>query len=180
MNRRIVAVVLVAIVGLFVVKWSPYFAKALSASVHHSIGSSTIIAGSGASVGAASALAYARDYYTSVWKALVLAFVLGATIQTLLPWRTIESLLTRNTKGTLAATSLALAGMMCTCCAAPIAISLRGKRAAPGATLAFWLGNPLLNPAVMFFIAFVISWKFAILRMVLGALLLVSLAAYAN
>lgn len=46
--------------------------------------------------------------------------------------------------------------------------------------MAFLIGNPVLNPAVLIFIAFVLSWQFAIARLVLGIVLVMLIAWYAN
>jgi hypothetical protein len=45
---------------------------------------------------------------------------------------------------------------------------MRKKGVSQGAALAFWLGNPTLNPAVLVFIAFALGWGWALLRLVLG------------
>jgi hypothetical protein len=37
--------------------------------------------------------------------------------------------------------------MMCTCCTAPLARTLRRNGAPTSSVLAYWLGNPTLNPA---------------------------------
>ncbi|MCL6445953.1 MAG: permease [Alicyclobacillus sp.] len=73
-----------------------------------------------------------------------------------------------------------LPGMMCTCCAAPLAVGLRKKQVSPGAALAFWLGNPTLNPATILFMVFVLPWPFAVLRVVFGILLVFGVSYAAN
>lgn len=50
-------------------------------------------------------------------------------------------------------------------------VGLRKNGASVGAGLAFWLGNPTLNPAVLVFMVFALSWKWAILRLVVGLIL---------
>lgn len=37
-----------------------------------------------------------------------------------------------------------------------------------GGALAFWMGNPLLNPATLVFMGFVLGWGFAAIRLVAG------------
>mgnify|MGYP000414384286 CR=1 FL=1 len=37
-----------------------------------------------------------------------------------------------------------------------------------GGALAFWMGNPLLNPATLVFMGFVLGWHFAFIRLVAG------------
>jgi uncharacterized membrane protein YraQ (UPF0718 family) len=68
----------------------------------------------------------------------------------------------------LAGGLLAVPGMMCTCCAAPVVVGLRKHRAAPGAAIAFWLGNTVLNPATLVFTGFVLGWHWTLLRTLLG------------
>jgi uncharacterized protein len=52
-----------------------------------------------------------------------------------------------------------------------VAVSLRKSGASIGGALAFWLGNPTLNPAVLVFLLFTLSWKWAFLRLVMGVIL---------
>jgi uncharacterized membrane protein YraQ (UPF0718 family) len=97
---------LVAIVGLYYVKWSPYYSKALVAAAKHSIGDSIL---SRAAVPPAPSLQAAWDYtvaYTlAIWKAMILGLLLGSGVQALLPREWISRLLGRAGFG-----SVALAG----------------------------------------------------------------------
>jgi 3-carboxy-cis,cis-muconate cycloisomerase len=52
--------------------------------------------------------------------------------------------------------------------AAPVAVTLRRNGASPAAAVAYWLGNPLLNPAVLGFLFFVSPWQWTLTRMVVG------------
>lgn len=52
-------------------------------------------------------------------------------------------------QGTLLGAIFSLPGMMCTCCAAPVAAGMRKQQVSMGGALAFWMGNPLLNPATL-------------------------------
>src|SRR5215213_324563 len=70
--------------------------------------------------------------------------------------------------------------MMCTCCAAPVAIGLRKTGASLGSAVAFFLGNPTLNPAVLLFLLFTLGWQWALLRLAFGALLVFGGAALAT
>ncbi len=58
--------------------------------------------------------------------------------------------------------------MMCTCCAAPVAAGMRKQQVSMGGALAFWMGNPLLSPATLVFMGFVLGWQFALVRLVAG------------
>jgi uncharacterized membrane protein YraQ (UPF0718 family) len=73
-------------------------------------------------------------------------------------------------QGTLLGTIFSLPGMMCSCCAAPVAAGMRRQRVSMGGALAFWMGNPLLNPATLVFMGFVLGWHFAFIRLVAGLL----------
>ncbi len=79
---------------------------------------------------------------------MVLGLLLGSAIQALLPVNWVARVLGRTGFGSAVAGGLlAIPGMMCTCCAAPVVVGLRERQAAPGAAIAFWLGNSVLNPA---------------------------------
>jgi uncharacterized protein len=163
--------VAIAIAGLFYVKWFPYYNRAFVAATNHSIGQS-ILMGTAASPPAPSldaALGYALAYGKAIWQAMVLGLLLGSAIQALLPVNWVARLLGRSGFGSAVAGGLlAIPGMMCTCCAAPVVVGLRARQAAPGAAIAFWLGNSVLNPATLVFMGFVLGWNWAALRLVLG------------
>ena len=67
--------------------------------------------------------------------------------------------------------------MMCTCCTAPVAVSLRRSGVSTSAAVAYWLGNPLLNPAVLIFLLLVAPWQWTTIRLVIGLLVVVGGAA---
>jgi uncharacterized membrane protein YraQ (UPF0718 family) len=75
---------------------------------------------------------------------------------------------------------MSLPGMMCTCCAAPVVAGLRARQAAPGAAIAFWLGNTVLNPAALVFMGFVLGWQWMGLRLALGVLMVFGLGYAVN
>lgn len=165
---------LIAVIGLFIVKWQPYYLRAFTAANNHSIGAS-IVTGTAAAPPEASPQAawdYSRAYFLAIWQAMVLGLLLAATIESSVP----RDLLVRWLGGGTGRTSLlggvlSLPGMMCTCCTAPVAVGLRRSGAAPGAATAFFLGNPTLNPAVLVFMVFTLGWQWALLRLVLGVVL---------
>jgi uncharacterized protein len=169
-NRRLLlgALVLgaVAVVGLYVVKWNPYYLKALDAASSHSIGEP--IAGKDVpapSLGAA--LGYAAAYFLAVWKAMVLGLLIGSGVQALFPRRWLEKVLGRADLGSrTAAAALAVPSMMCTCCATPVAVGLKKCKASTGAAVAYLVGNPMLNPATIVFMGFVLGWGWSALRVV--------------
>lgn len=179
----VLAFAAVALAGLAYVKWLPYWDKAFVAAAKHAIGDS-ILMGKAARAPAASwaaALDYALAYGKAIWKALVLGLLLGSGVQALLPARWVARALGgRGFGSALAGGLIALPGMMCTCCAAPVVAGLRRRHAAAGAAIAFWLGNSVLNPATLIFIGFVLGWRWAALRLVLGAAMVFGLGWLAN
>ncbi|MFY4777042.1 permease [Metabacillus sp. RGM 3146] len=173
---------LFAAAGLFYVKWYPYYFKSFSAAATHSIGNSILGDPSKpASFSWDSAVSYALAYFNAVWKAAILGILLGSLIQVLLPSQWLIKVLGKTSFGSTAAGGLAsIPGMMCTCCAAPMAVGLRKKKVSVGAALAFWLGNPAINPATLVFMTFVLSWKFTLLRLVFGVILTFGVSYLAN
>jgi uncharacterized protein len=59
-------------------------------------------------------------------------------------------------------------------------VGLRKQKASPGSALAFLLGNPTLNPAVMVFITAVLGWQFMLVRLLVGLALVFGTATLAN
>lgn len=166
---------LVVIAGLWYVKWQPYYGKAFTAAETHSIGKS-ILAQADANPWQA-ALNYAMIYFLAVWKAAVLGVILGSLIQVLIPrdWL-LRTLGQSRFRGTLLGTLFSLPGMMCTCCAAPVAAGMRRQQVSMGGALSFWMGNPLLNPATLVFMGFVLGWDFAAIRLVAGLVMVLLIA----
>ncbi|MBB5392045.1 MULTISPECIES: permease [unclassified Herbaspirillum] len=170
---------LVAAVGLYYVKWSPYYLKSFIAADKHSIGSS-ILANAPASPWAA-ALEYAGVYFLAIWKAAVLGVLLGSLVQVLVPRDWLLRMFGRAGLGSVLRGGLfALPGMMCSCCAAPVVAGMRRQQVSVGAALAFWIANPVLNPATLVFMGFVLGWDFAALRLVAGLLLVVGVSLVAQ
>ena len=170
-----------AIGGLFYVKWSPYYAKAFIAAQDHTLGAS-ILSGNGAAppnVGWQAGLAYSFAYLKSIWQALLLGLVVAAGIKAWLP-RAIFGRLFAGSKGSLRATAFAIPSMMCTCCCAPIAVGMIESGAAAGSAIVYWLANPVLNPAALVFIGFVLGWQWAALRLVLGVALVFTVGHLAS
>ena len=175
--------VLVAIAGFAYVKWMPYYAKAFFAQSHHAIGDS-ILSGKAATappVSLSAAVDYAIAYSNAIWKALVLGLVLGSGIKVLLPAQWVGAVL-----GRLGFRSVALGGlfaipcMMCTCCAAPVAVGMRQSRASVGSVVSWWMSNPVLNPATLVFMGFVLGWGWALFRVVLGIAMVLGVAYLAE
>ena len=180
---RVAVFLVLATVGLFYVKWLPYYNRAFVAAADHSIGNS-ILMGTAASPPAPSwdaALGYALAYGKAIWQAMVLGLLLGSGIQALLPADWVARVLGKTGFGSVvAAGALSIPSMMCTCCAAPVVVGLRARQASPGAAIAFWLGNTILNPATLVFMGFVLGWNWAALRIVLGVLMVFGLGYLVN
>jgi uncharacterized membrane protein YraQ (UPF0718 family) len=73
--------------------------------------------------------------------------------------------------GSLAGGLCSLPSLMCTCCTAPVAATLRRQGVPTSSALAYWLGNPVLNPAVLAFLAIVAPWQWVTTRIAVGLLL---------
>lgn len=170
---------LVAVIGLYYVKWSPYYLKSFVAADKHSIGGS-ILANAPAAPWSA-ALEYAGVYFLAIWKAAVLGVLLGSLVQVLIPRDWLLRVFGRAGLGsTIRGGLFALPGMMCSCCAAPVVAGMRRQQVSVGAALAFWIANPVLNPATLVFMGFVLGWNFAVLRLVAGILLVVGVSLIAQ
>jgi uncharacterized membrane protein YraQ (UPF0718 family) len=181
--RGIGLVLLIAVIGLFIVKWQPYYLRAFTAAANHTLGPS-IVTGTEAAPPAPSlqaALDYGVAYFRAIWQAMVLGLLLAATIESSLPRDLLVRALGAATfRSTALGGLLALPGMMCTCCAAPVVIGLRRTGASLGSAVAFFLGNPTLNPAVLVFLLFTLGWQWALLRLIFGAVLVFGGAALAS
>jgi uncharacterized membrane protein YraQ (UPF0718 family) len=181
--RGVGLVLLIAVVGLFIVKWQPYYLRAFTAAANHTLGPS-IVTGTQAAPPAPSlqaAIDYSIAYFRAIWQAMVLGLLLAATIESSVPRDLLVRVLGSGTfRSSAFGGLLALPGMMCTCCAAPVVIGLRRAGASLGGAVAFFLGNPTLNPAVLVFLLFTLGWQWALLRLVFGALLVFGSATLAE
>lgn len=120
-------------------------------------------------------------YTHAVWRALLVGLVLAAAIDALLPRDGLRRLLAGrgSTTGAAIAGAASLPSMMCTCCASPVAVSLRRTGVPLPSVVAYWLGNPVLNPAVLVFLALVGPWEWAATRLVVGVGLVLGAATLA-
>lgn len=151
------------------VKWDPYVHKAILAHATRSLGSSILTVGSPSRVSWHAAWSYAWTYGKDIWTALIVGILAGAAIQSLIPPTTITALLGKGSiRSQAIAAGAAVPSMMCTCCSAPVVVGLRRQEASTTAALTYWLANPLLNPATIVFTGFVLSWRWALLRLVAG------------
>jgi uncharacterized membrane protein YraQ (UPF0718 family) len=121
------------------------------------------------------ATTFFSTYLQAIWKALVAALLISAAVQAFVPRSWLLRLLNRRGRlGSAAVGGLvSTPSMMCTCCTAPVAVTLRRDGVSPAAALAYWLGNPLLNPAVIVFLALVAPWQWTVTRVVVGVVVVV-------
>lgn len=171
---------LVAVAGIFVAKWWPYGHKLLTVLKSHSYPGSSLFAAAGPP-GAAptwhSTWTFVVDYGNDVYVALAAAILIGAGIETLLPSSAV-SLMRRpgRVRSSFWGGVLSLPCLMCTCCGAPVAKSMRRAGAPVSAAMSYWLGSPLLNPAVLIFLALVLPWQYTATRIVIGGVLVFAVA----
>lgn len=180
------AAVVVFVLALLWAKWLPYGAKIDDLSGTRTWSGSDILSVGGVRPGDppswSAATSFTWAYGIAVWKALTAALLISAGVRTLVP----RGWLVRVTNGRGRWSSAALGGllstptMMCTCCTAPMAVTLRRSGMSTAATVAYWLGNPLLNPAVLTFLLLVAPWQWTVTRLVVGLFLVVGGAALAS
>lgn len=161
---------------LFWSKWAPYTEKALTTSESRTWDGSVIFDASGPAGTAptvAGAWEFTLAYSSSVWRAAVAGLLIAAAIDALVPRTWLLRFLNRRTgPGQAIAGGLtSLPSMMCTCCAALVTVGMRKRGASTAASLAHWIGNPILNPAVLVFLFLVAPWQFGATRLLVGALL---------
>lgn len=165
---------LASLILLYLAKWGPYAHKIPIVSHAHTLGPS-IISGYASHAPHPSwnaAWHFAWVYFQDIWVALIAGLVIGAGIESLLPlgWLA-QKLGTMGWKSRFWAGLSALPSMMCTCCSSPIVVNLKRSQVSTGAVFSYWVANPVLNPATIVFMGFVLGWNWAIWRIVLGIIL---------
>jgi uncharacterized membrane protein YraQ (UPF0718 family) len=171
----------VSLAGLLWAKWWPYGHKVGGLlDTRHWSGSSVLDAGSGPGTAPSweGAWRFAVSYGQSVWMALVAALLIAAAVEAFLPRRLLSATLGHRSGWATSAVAggLALPFMMCTCCTAPITNALRRRGVPASSAIAFWLGNPVLNPAVLVFLVLTLPWQYTAVRLGVGALLVFGLS----
>lgn len=171
------AFALLTALGLYYVKWGPSYSKALRVAVSGQMGPPILAGAPAAAPLWRTACEYAWAYGHDIWQALVLGLFVGAGVQALVPAKWIRRMFAGAGYRSVANAGLvSVPSMMCTCCAAPVAVGLRDAGATASAALAYWLGNPLLNPATIVLTGFVLSWKWMALRLAFGLLMVFGLS----
>src|SRR5918999_5244425 len=100
--------------------------------------------------------------------------LLAASVEAFLPRRRLLSMFQGHrgsAVSTVAGGALSMPSMMCTCCAAPVAATIRQRGVPLQSALAYWLGNPVLNPVVLVFMAVVLPRQFVTVRVITGVVL---------
>ncbi|HEX8497896.1 MAG TPA: permease [Actinomycetales bacterium] len=118
-------------------------------------------------------------YLSAVWRALLAALLIAAALQAFVSRAWVLRVMNRRTglRGAAVGGLLSTPSMMCTCCTAPVAATLSRSGVSTAAVVAYWLGNPLLNPAVLVFLSLAAPWEWAVTRLVAGVVLVVGGAA---
>ncbi|GAA1508668.1 permease [Brevibacterium permense] len=175
----LVVLAVLLVVGLSWSKWLPYWDKAWTMSRTSLWDGTPLFDAAGDTVSLSGAWDFTLVYFTAVWKALLVALLVAAAIDALVPRDWLLKLLNRrsHTGQSLVGAALSMPSMMCTCCAAPVAAGLRDSGVRRSAALAYWVGNPLLNPAVIIFLALVLPWQYMAVRIVFALLVAVGAAA---
>ena len=176
-----VAAVLFAVItaaALTWAKWWPYVHKTVKVLRTHALSGSSSVTGGARTAPPPSwhsAWTFADSYFHSIWIALVAALIIASAVEALVPRDWLVRQLARGPRwlgGSAAGGLLSVPSMMCTCCTAPLTVTLRRRGVSGGSALAYWVGNPTLNPAVLVFMAVVLPWQWAAVR-IAGGLLLV-------
>src|SRR5438874_1192871 len=86
-HLRVGLLLLIAIIGLFIVKWNPYFHKLFASGADHAFGIPVIY---GKELippppSLASEVDYSIIYFKAIWQAMLLGLLLAATIDALVP-----------------------------------------------------------------------------------------------
>jgi uncharacterized membrane protein YraQ (UPF0718 family) len=177
-RRSLIAGLSVVVLALGLLTWSKYLPYA--GNVPDVLGSSdpgasilTADGTDGAAPGPSLAAGwhFTVAYLAGVWKALLAGLVIAAGVQVLLPsgWLRCAVGSRGGVAGGVRGSLLGTLTLMCSCCAAPVAVALRKARSGMPAAVGFWLGNPALNPVVLILLLAVLPWQWAALRFVGGA-----------
>ena len=177
----LVLFIALAVAGLVWAKWDPYSHKLTHLWGTRAWKGGSILNAAGPSAAAPSwhgAWSFTVAYGKAVWMALAAALLIAAGVEALLPRQAVVRLLSgRGRCGTVVGGLLAVPCMMCTCCSAPLAATLRRRGVPTGPVLGYWLGNPVLNPAVLVFLALVAPWQWVATRAAVGAVLVFGVSA---
>ena len=168
------------VVGFTWAKWLPYWDKvvALDALPTWPSGSIFVVAGE-AGPSMQGAWDFTVAYVDAVWRAVIVGILVAAAVEALVPRGWLVRVMNRPSpiQQALVGGTASLPTMMCTCCTAPVAVGLRRSGVSTSAALAYWVGNPLLNPAVLVFLAFVLPREYVGVRLVVGLVVVLGASA---
>jgi uncharacterized membrane protein YraQ (UPF0718 family) len=171
----------IAAIALWRAKWAPYAERLDITGTTGSYPGHDVLAKAGDAGDGPSwsgAWSFLRAYADAIGPALAAGLLIAAAVETLLPRRWLLGALGgAGARGRTTAAVAALPGMMCTCCAAPLVRSLRRTGVPASNAVAFWLGNPVLNPAVIAFLAIVAPFSWVVTRVGVGLLVVLGLPA---
>ncbi|MBI4236436.1 MAG: permease [Chloroflexi bacterium] len=108
------------------------------------------------------------NYMALVWHATLVGMLIGALFLTVVAPLLVPWVGRAGFRSHLAGSFLALGNPFCSCCAAPVGVSLHRRGAALGPTLAFVVSAPLLNVTSLILAASLLPLNFALLRIVGG------------
>lgn len=172
--RSVIAGVLVFLVVVVVAvgwaKWLPYTAKIGTLAGSGTWSGDSVLDTPSDTPSLRAGWEFTVAYGLAVWKALLAALVIAALTDALVPRRWLSRALSGRS-GSLRGGLASLPFMMCTCCTAPIAVTMRRCGVPTSAALAYWVGNPLLNPAVLVFLALVAPWQWTVARLIAAVVL---------
>lgn len=169
----------VLLVGLLWSKWVPYWGYMGQAGDDAQWPGTDVFEAVGGTVTLEGAWAFTLAYFSAVWKALLVAVLVAAVIDSMVPRDWMMRLMNRasSLRQSSMGALLSLPTMMCSCCAAPVASGLRRRGVSAQAALAYWVGNPLLNPVVLVFVLLLLPWEWGAVRILAGAALAVGASA---
>ncbi|RCW38777.1 hypothetical protein DFQ14_12024 [Halopolyspora algeriensis] len=173
---RVAIFLVVTAIGLTWAKWWPYATRIRDLWAQRQPASTSVLDSAGAAGSAPSWRAgwdFTVTYMAAVWPALVVALVVAALLDALVARRRLPVLFGNRSRlaGSLTGGVLSLPSMMCTCCTAPLVATLRRQGVQRSALLAYWVGNPTLNPAVLAFLLLIAPWQWFATRLVVGMVL---------
>lgn len=173
------AVAMTLVAGLAWAKWLPYTDKVTTMLGTGEWDGSAVLGVGGTAPSLSGAWTFLVTYTEAVWPALLVSLLVAAGIDALLSRAWLQRLLGSGGRWRQAGTGAlaSLPSMMCTCCTAPITVTLRRAGVPRPAVLAHWLGNPLLNPAVLVFLFLVGPWEWGVTRLLVGLLVVLGAGA---
>ncbi|HLR85756.1 MAG TPA: permease [Nocardioidaceae bacterium] len=168
----------IAATGLAWAKWFPYASKVGTLHLTREWDGASMLTSSDGAPSLTAAWDFAAAYTKAVWRALLVSLLIAAALDALVSRRWLVRLLSRGSTWGQAGTGavLSLPSMMCTCCTAPITVTLRRSGAPTAAVVSHWLGNPLLNPAVLVFLFLVAPWQWGVARLAVGIVVVITAA----